>query len=174
VNKIFIWALQTMRKTTLATNTRLWWPLRPGFGFANHFNPTKQLDDGLHPKKRLNYKTLINYSFFLKTPWVLPINKEPMNQRKITLARCLVPRNITKVLNNVMILYSSHVSYPRRSALHWLSNIVRVVLIPKTCTIFPHLKSNEGLDLYWVVLNSQIHAHLSYISRKLLRAVRCR
>ena len=50
--------------------------------------------------------------------------------------------------------------------LHWLSHLVRVV---QSCKNLPHHKISEGCNfLHSEIKFSWIHAHLSYISRKLL------
>ena len=42
---------------------------------------------------------------------------------------------------------------------HWLSQLVRMVLIPKSRTIWSNLKVTEGWNFSWVTLSSGKHAH---------------
>ena len=59
--------------------------------------------------------------------------------------------------------------------LQWISPLSGVVLFPETCTTFPNPKISECKysTHIWVIPNSWIHAHLPYISRNVMCALRC-
>ena len=52
----------------------------------------------------------------------------------------------------------------------WWSNYIAIIPISAQHTLFSSLKIREGWNFYWVILNSWIHAHLPYTSRKVVCA----